>query len=149
MPPTPPAPHLHSAGVSVIELLLVIAIISLLGAATTPFVSRFVLQTQYDTTQNMVVSQLRKAQTAAFQRKQDATWGVCYTGGTLRLFSGSCGSPSYSENYSVPSSVSVTGLTTITFDARGEPSSTATINLSTSIESGSVAINSAGGLNIN
>ncbi|OGM74825.1 hypothetical protein A2191_02875 [Candidatus Woesebacteria bacterium RIFOXYA1_FULL_38_9] len=64
-----------NAGITLIELLLVIAIVALLGAAATPFLSSFVLRTNFDATGQKVVSSIRKAQGYAMDGKQSQVWG--------------------------------------------------------------------------
>ena len=139
----------YSAGITLIELLLVIALIALIGAATTPFLSRFVLQTNHDTTIDNLISSIRKAQTYAMDGKNGETWGVCNTSGMIRFYSGSCGSPTYQENFSIPGSISLSGLSDTTFNQRGEPSGTLSISISSDIDNNTVVINSAGGITVN
>lgn len=137
------------SGVTLIELLLVIAIVVILGASVTPMLSRFVLQNYFDNTKEKVISSLRKSQAYAMDGKDGTLWGVCMNNGNIRLYSGSCNSPGTYEEFSVPSTVSIGGLTGVNFNSRGEPSSTVNVTISTDLESGSVGINSAGGFTIN
>lgn len=138
-----------SKGITLIELLLVVAIIALLAATSTPFLSRFVLQTQFDSSFDKVVSSIRKAQQYSISEKISSSWGVCVTGSSVRMFLGSCASPTISEDFTIPQTVSITGLTTTTFNSRGEPSNTLTISISTEIDSKTISVNSAGGITYN
>lgn len=135
-------------GFTLIELLLIIAIVAILGAAATPFLSRFVLQTNFDSVERKVISTIRKAQAYALDGKNGAVWGVCTSGNNLRLYAGSCSSPTISENFSIPSTVSISGFSDTTFTTRGEPSNPLSITISTSLDSSSIQVNSTGGLSI-
>jgi prepilin-type N-terminal cleavage/methylation domain-containing protein len=137
-------------GYTVIELLLVIAIILVLGVAATPFLSRFYLQTNLDTTEQILVSSIRKAQSYSMDGKDGLPWGVCLTGGAIRVFETSCASPTIKEDYTIPTTISISGLSTITFSSsRGEPSATISATVSSQIGTHSVQINTAGALTIN
>lgn len=136
-------------GVTLIELLLVIALIALIGATATPFLSRFVLQTNHDTAIDNLVGSIRKAQEYAMDGKDNETWGVCLSSGNIRLYSGSCGSPTFQEEFDVASSISISNLSDTTFNIRGEPSGALNITVSSAIDSNSIQMNSAGGLTVN
>ena len=137
-------------GYTVVELLLVIAIVLVLGAAAAPFLSRFYLQVNLDTTEQMLVSSIRKAQDYSMDGKTGSVWGICLNGSAIRIYTGTCASPIIHEDYSVPSTVTVSGLSTITFSTgRGEPSATISAVVSSQIGSHTVQINTAGGLTIN
>ena len=131
-------------GVTFIELILVVAIIALLGAASTPFLSRFLLRTYSDTTARNVTSALRTAQHNAMAQKANLTWGVCLTGNTIRMYGGSCATPTIMNDHTFPSSVSVTGLSDTSFDTRGEPSGTLSVTISSAITTDTVTMGAAG-----
>ena len=134
---------------TLIELLLVIAIIAIVGASSTPFLSRFILQTNYDSVVDKLVGSIRKTQEYAMDGKNGTVWGICQSGNNIELYSGSCNSPIISENYSIPNTVSVSGLNDITFNIRGEPSAIILVTVSTTLESATISLNSAGGISIN
>lgn len=136
-------------GVTLIELLLVLSIIAVLGTATTPFLSRFVTANNLDTTRDNVIGTIRKAQQYAMDGKNDATWGACVTGTNIRLFQGTCTTPTFSEDFSIPTSVTVSGFAETTFSKRGEPSGAVTITISSATGSHTVSINAAGGITVN
>ncbi len=137
-------------GFSILELLIVMAIIAILAVATVPFLSSFYLRTNLDTTRDILVSSVRKAQSYAMDGKNNAVWGICLSGSSIRVFQGSCSSPTTKEDYSVPSSVTVSGLSTTTFSSsRGEPLATFSATISASLGSHTVSVNSAGVLTIN
>ncbi|HJX59605.1 hypothetical protein A2V61_02620 [Candidatus Woesebacteria bacterium RBG_19FT_COMBO_47_8] len=137
-------------GVTFIELLMVVALISILAATTSPFLARFFIQTNLDATVDKVVSTLKKAQSYSMDGKNNVAWGACLDGTNIRLFRGTCGSPSFSEDFSYPSSVGISGFSNVTFSTdRGEPSSTLTITISASTGTKNLILNSAGELDIN
>jgi prepilin-type N-terminal cleavage/methylation domain-containing protein len=135
------APH----GFTLIELLLTISLIALLGALAAPFLSNFLLTNATHSTHLAVLSNLRKAQQYAVQGKNNSAWGVCQTGGAIRLYRGSCASPVYSENTSVPNGVTVSGLTDISFSKlRGEPSVVTNITISSTLSTQTITVEGAG-----
>lgn len=133
-------------GFSLIELLLVIAIIGIIALATTPFLSSFVRRTTATTTADIVTSTLRKAYLYTVSSKNGDNWSACYTSNVIRLFrGGSCASPTNFEDYVVPTSVTVSGFSSVTFQApRGEPSTTLSITVSNNLESKTITLNEVG-----
>ena len=137
-------------GLTLIEIIMVIAIIVILGAATTPFLSSFVLRNNTETSQDKVISSIRKAQNYAMNGKSNATWGVCISSNSVRMYSGSCSSPTTSEDFDIPSTVTITNLNDTTFSKRrGEPSAAMSVTVSSSIETKTITVNTAGGMEIN
>ena len=139
-----------SLGVSLIELLLVVAIIVILGTATTPFLSNFISRNNYETSVDKVVSTLKKAQGYSISGKDASSWGVCLASGNkIRLYRDSCSTPDFSEDFDVPDSVTISGLSDTTFSIlRGEPSQGLTITVSTEIGSRTVSVNAAGMIDV-
>ncbi len=136
-------------GLTIIEMILVVALIAVLGASTTPFLTRFVQQAQFDRIDNAVIGSLIKAQDYAISRKNNSVWGVCQTSEKIRFYRGSCTSPVSSEDWPIPSSVVVSNLSDTTFNQRGEPSGALAITVDSTIESSTINLNTAGGLTIN
>lgn len=138
-----------NSGITLIEILLVMAIIAILAASISPFLSSFIMRNNQDVTLNRVLGAFRKAQFYSISKKNDSTWGVCLDSGKLRLYRGSCISPTYAEDYTIPSVISVSGLNDTTFSfGRGEPSTTSTIIISSTLDSDTVIINQAGGIQL-
>ena len=139
-------------GITLIELLIVIAILGILSVSATPLVGKFILRNEYQVTTDKVISIIRKAQGYAMDNKNDSVWGVCTTGNTIRLFRGTCGAPVFSEDFVIPTTITISGLTTTTFNLRGEPNPSnglGSVIVSTNIGSMSATVNSSGGLMIN
>ncbi len=136
-------------GFTLIELLMVITIVAILSVAATPFLSRFYLQTQFDATVERVIGSARLAQFNALDNETSAVWGLCITGNVLRVYQTNCAAPTQSVDYTIPPTITIGGLTNITFSDRGEPSSATTITVTSAIESKQVVINVAGGVSSN
>jgi len=112
--------------------------------------SNWFLSNNLGSSKNIVVSSLRKAQNYSLSKKNNLTWGVCLTGSTVRLFGGTCASPTIKDDYVLPANVSITGLSTVTFSSlRGEPSAPQAISISSNNKTFLININSVGGLSIN
>ena len=136
----------YRKGVSIIELLLVIAILVIISASIFPFLSNFILRNNFETTVDKTVSTIRKAQNYALDGKDNKTWGACFFDHTLRLFSDSCTEPSFSEDFTVPASVAVSNFSLTFSHLYGQPSSPLIITISTKIDSKIIEINRAGGI---
>jgi prepilin-type N-terminal cleavage/methylation domain-containing protein len=139
----------NQAGITLIEILLVVAIVAILGASATPFLSNFLTRNNHDVAVSRVLGSLRKAQSYSMVQKDGGVWGVCVTGSSLILYRGSCGSPDYQERYSLPPVVSLTGITDISFSSdRGEPSTTGNFTVASSLDSNTITINQGGGISL-
>ena len=137
-------------GVTLIELLVVIAFIGIIAASSSPFLGRFVTQNYLDSSVDRVVSTLRKAQSYSMDGKGGEAWGACVSGANISLFTGTCEAPTFSEDFSFPSSVSISGFSTVTFSkTRGEPSATLSVSVSSSVGTKTIILNSAGAIDIN
>lgn len=137
-------------GVTVIEIIIVIAILAIVATTASPFFSNLILRINLTNTTNNLISTIRKAQEYATNGKDGVTWGFCQAGSSIRLFATNCNSPTYSEDYSIPSSVLIAGITETTFSPlRGEPSAIFSIIVSTSLKTTTITMNLAGGLDIN
>lgn len=100
-------------GFSLIELIIVIAVILVLGTASAVFYSRFLNQNSVANASDSIVGELRKAQMYSMAGKQDSSWGVKWGSNTITLFA--TRSASFDETVSVPSVVTITGFTQVIF----------------------------------
>ena len=137
-------------GITIVELILVIAVIVILGTLATPFMSRFVDQNNFEATRDMLIGSLRKAQLNSMNGKNAEIWGVCIIGGQIRLYSSSCSAPGISEDYKIPSNVTIGGLSDISFSSlQGTPSVAGAFSIQSETKSSLITINDVGGMDIN
>ncbi len=141
---------MKSYGFSLIELIIVIAIIMIIGVEATQLGGSTLLSNNLETDKSMLVSSLRKAQNYAMAEKNNLTWGVCLTGRIIRVFGGSCASPSIKNDYDLSNSTVISGLSTVTFsNLRGEPSGVQSVVLTGNNKTYTISVNLLGGIQIN
>lgn len=131
-------------GMTLIELLLVVAIVLILGSLSAVFYSRFLNQNSVSNVSDEFAGELRKAQIYSMQGKQNSNWGVSYAGTTITLFATSSGA--FNETFSINSNIAVSGFSSVTFAKNGTPSATPTITISATGNTKTVSINSQGGI---
>ena len=135
---------------SLIELIIVIAIVMIIGVTATTFGAGTMLSNNLEVDKRMLVSSLQKARSYAMVKKSNLAWGVCYTGGMIRVFGGSCASPTIKDDYDVSNSTVISGLSTVIFsNLRGEPDATQSITLTGNNKTITVSVNALGGIQIN
>jgi len=137
----------NECGFTFFELLLVIVLISILAALSSPFLSRFLTQNYLEDTTNKFVKTLRKAQNYALEGKEGSKWGVHYGNNQLILFKGNWYGEdhSFDEAFQIPTTISISGWSDVTFlKIRGKPSASLAITVSSSIESRTVTLNKEG-----
>ena len=144
--------NFHSTkGFTLIEILLVIASMSLISVLTVSFFSRFLLQNAVSNTVDQIAGELRKAQTYSMAGKQNSGWGVNYSSSTLTLFKGNTyatRNPALDETFQINPNISITGFTEIEYaKVTGMPNTTAIIVISTPKLSKTVTVNSQGVVN--
>lgn len=115
-------------GFTLIELILVIAVLSIVAMLSSPFYSRFLLQNAVGNTEDQLIGSLRKAQTYAMSGRQSDSWSVNYSSNTITLYKGTSFSgrnSAFDERFSVNPTVSVTGFSDMSFaHATGMPTPT-------------------------
>lgn len=121
-------------GVTLLELLLVITIMSTLSVMTASFYSRFFVQNAVDNTVDQLVGQIRKAQFYAMMGKQSGgNWGVNFSSNTITLYQGNTfgtRNAALDEKFSVNANISLGAFSDINFThATGLPASSQTINI--------------------
>ena len=136
-------------GFSLVELMLAIGLLMIIVSAATTINSRWYLQNNVEAVKNTTISFLKKAQSYAMSKKSNLTWGVCVSGTTLRMFGGTCGAPTIKDDYQIPVSVGISGLTTVTFsNLRGEPDNSQNISVGDSSKIFTISVNKMGGIGI-
>lgn len=105
-------------GFTIIELLLVIAMISLISALSVSFYARFITQNAVANTQDQLVGDFRKAQIYAMEGKLYSNWGVNFVSSTIVLYQGSSYATRNSaldENFSVNSNISISAMSDVNY----------------------------------
>jgi prepilin-type N-terminal cleavage/methylation domain-containing protein len=136
-----------SNGFTLIELLLVVALIATIAVMTAPFAGQLYQRVNLETTTSAVVSALHKAQSNSLEGKGNNSWGICLNGSNVRVYLGSCASPTQKEDWGVVSTMTISGLSDTTFSRlRGEPSGALSITVSNLAGSNTITANLAGGI---
>lgn len=100
-------------GFTIIEVLLVVALILILGAMSVSFYSRFLTQNAVDNTVTKLVQSFRKAQTYSMTGKQNGVWGVKYVASPLpqKIVFYLTGNPAYDQSFNVNDNITISGFT--------------------------------------
>jgi len=135
----------RQSGLTIIELLLVIAIVSIIGLMSASFYSRFLNQNTVENTVNQLVGSFRKAQIYSMMGKQNNTWGVRYTESPKKITLYLSENSGFDETFSVNNNITISGFTDISF-ARitGLPSAAPTITITGGNNNKIITINSQG-----
>jgi len=134
-------------GITLIELLLVIAIIAIIGVVTTPLASGFLIRNYLRNTTNEIDSALKTAQNNSLSGKQDSQWGVEISASTIKMYA--LGNSAFNQIYNIPFSISVTQDTIVFDQLTGNPDATAEINVSSNADTNTINVNQVGAINVN
>lgn len=104
-----------SRGVTIIELLLVVVIISTLGIFSASFYARFLTQNEVGNTVDRLIGSFRKAQVYSMMGKQNGTWGVRYTTSPKKITLYLSGNSAFDEDFSVNDNITISGFSDISF----------------------------------
>lgn len=116
-------------GYTLVELLLVLAIVAVVGILSVPLFSRSLTQSSVANTSDQLVQSIRKAQFYSMVSRKDNLWGwgVNYGSFVITLYQGqSYGSRNQAldEKFNVSDSLTISGLTDLNFTRlTGIPSS--------------------------
>lgn len=142
----------NHSGVTIVELLLVIAIIAFLGATTIPIASGFLIRNQHRNKTNELITSLSSAKLNSMSGKEGSEWGVSTDSNSITLFKGSsyaARDPSFDQTYSVPASISVTSDEVVFDVLTGNPDAVASISItSNSGDVRVVEVNEVGSISI-
>ena len=129
-------PRVSSRGFTVVELLIVVAMFSLIAGFAPAFYSRFLSQDAVAETADRLAGSLRNAQGYSLAGKGNLPWGVALNGGALVLFQGNSfatRNAALDRRVAVPSSVSVSGFSETVFArVSGVPTAPLTVLLTAS-----------------
>lgn len=136
-------------GLTLIELLLTLAAITLLSALSIPFFMTFQVSSQSDTAGQEIIQSLRRAKIKAIAAENDDNWGLAVKDQKITIFKGSdlnSRDPSFDETFDLPSTITSSGLTEIYFfKLSGIPSTVGTISLiDTNSKQKNITINTNG-----
>lgn len=140
-----------TSGFTLIETLLVVAVLSILTGLSVPLFQQTQVQNDLDTSVLTLTQSLRRAQLLSQAVEGDATWGVSVQSGGITLFKGAsyaARDPLLDESFSLAASLTPSGLSEVVYSKLdGLPLATGTVTLtSTANQTKSVTINAKGTL---
>jgi len=98
-------------GISVLELLLTVALMSIISVATLPLGIKFIQKNQVKNARDTLISYLNTSKSFAMNGKNDNNWGVNVTETKITLFNGPSfvgRNTSLDQEYEIPGNVTVT-----------------------------------------
>lgn len=119
----------NSSGITIIELLIVIALISTLGVMSISYYSNFLTQNSQDNTTYRLLQSLRKAQMYSMTGRGNQNWGVRYDSPQKKITLYQNGTSAFDESFTINSNTTaITSFSNVLFDRiTGKPSSNQTI----------------------
>lgn len=138
-------------GLTVIELLVILGILSILGLFLARDASQILSQSYFTNSVERIAHTLRTAQIYSIGGKGDSSWGVHLESGKITLFKGTSWSardPSFDISSDLPSALVVTGWSDIYFDKlRGVPSPTLSVLVEFQGRVGTISVGAQGAIN--
>lgn len=139
----------QTQGFTLLEMLLSVAIITILVGLSVPVYETFVRRNDLDLTAQNVAAILRRAQTYARAVNTDNVWGVEVQSGIITLFQGTVFASRntiYDETLALPNTVTPSGLSEVQFSKfNATPNTTGSITLtSTTNNTRTITINAKG-----
>lgn len=131
--------HVSSAGFTLIEIIMVTAMIGMLVVATVPLTQRYFTRGKMDAVVREFIASTRHAQTLAQSEVDGAAWGVYVGSSFITVFQGdsfALRSVAYDESTSYPASMTITG--TVEYDFAQRTGKTVAGTLTMTDESGDV-----------
>ena len=141
-------PFRRQTGFTLIEVLLVVALMTILAAIGTPIYGSLQNSNGLDVSVNTLAQYLYQAETFSRGEQHDSPWGVAVVGQTMVLYAGTTyagRNSAYDTTFSMPVTLHTSGLSEVDFSKLyGLPSATGTFTLQTGSSSRTVTINSEG-----
>ncbi len=141
--------RMHRAGFTFIELLLSIALITIIVSVSTPVVVAFQRQSHLNSAKGVVQEAWHRAQAMSQSGEGDSAWGVNVTAGSVIVFKGASFALRdvlYDEGYDIAPSINANGLVEVVFSKlTGFPQSSGTLTLTdTNNDTQTISINVKG-----
>jgi prepilin-type N-terminal cleavage/methylation domain-containing protein len=138
-----------SAGFTLIEMMLSVAVITIIAGISAPVYQSFQVRNNLDIATVSIAQSLRRAQVLAQAVDGDRTWGVKVQSGNITVFKGTsytARDTAFDELFDMPTSTTPSGVSEIVFDKfTGLPQTTGAITLTSSAnETKTITINSKG-----
>lgn len=135
-----PSVHKKKKGFSLIEMLLSVALVTILFSIAVPPYLSFYKKNDLDISQGTIGQTLRRAQLLSQAVDGDTTWGVRVESGNIVLFKGvsyAARDTAYDEAFDLVPTITPSGIQEVVFSKfSGEPQQTGTITLT--LDSGEV-----------
>lgn len=135
-------------GFTLVELLIVIAVASLVSLFTLPVGTKFFQSQTLDEASGDILNTLRRAYSQAVFQKNDSAFGVKFLSGSYALFQGSSYAArtiSEDESFTLSTGVTTSGIDEIVFaKLTGIPNTTGTLTVTLGSDSQVLDINSHG-----
>lgn len=140
--------NVSQRGFTLLELLLSVAIISLLAGLSLPVYRTLLSKNDLDIAATVTASSLKRAQVLSQSVDGDITWGVKVQSGNIIVFKGTsyfARDASYDENFDLVTSIAPSGTTEYVFSKlSGLPQAIGTVILTTESDTRTVTINEKG-----
>lgn len=142
-------PYQDSAGFTLIEMLLSVAVIAVLAGVLAPVYQSFQVRNDLDIAAVTAAQSLRRAEALAQAVDGDTSWGVRVQPGSVTVFKGASYATrdtALDESFDVPASITPSGVSEVVFAKfTGLPQTTGTITfISHANETRAITINTKG-----
>ena len=136
-------------GFTLIEVVLTISLLAIIGGIGVPVYNSFHNRNSLDLAISAYANGIRRAQAQAQGVVGDSAWGVRIQSGSITVFKGAsfvARDNTYDETFSIPGSISITGLQEVVFaKLSGLPQATGNLTLtSANNESKILSLNAKG-----
>lgn len=109
----------EKSGFTLIELVLSVAVLSIILLVSVPLTQRYVLRNDMEVLSNIIVQDMYRAQSLARAGENDSDWGVYIQEGSTTVFQGgsyATRNQSKDETYSFSTNIIITGQNEYVFD---------------------------------
>ena len=141
-----------TAAFTLIEVLLVIAILSFLALFIAPVMNGFLINTYFHNNVSTVISTLHTAQQNSISGRADGQWGVNISPSAITLYKGAnYGSrqQSFDQVTDIPSSINITNTDVVFKKVTGQPPTARTITVSSQTDTKVITIQQTGIIDVN